>query len=219
LIARAEIERDKNGHLWFEFNAGQNLLSSSYMKLFSLQKTAMLLTISANLLAANVSSADLASQSPLWKRSISHVYVCSETDEVSSVNLEAFYAAIPQVSAQFSDGWKQPHAEQTHSGEIVIVSIAPQEYSADLESCLKGITFFQTQWIGDIAQQAREIGTVPEYLVNTPLGKYYEPLDASWAYKYGDGVVLSSYIYQSKEHFSYEDAMRGSLQFQGSPKN
>jgi hypothetical protein len=188
------------------------------MKLFSLQKNALLLMLSTNLLAANTSNADLASSSLLWKRSISHVYVCSETKEISSVNLEDFYAAIPQVSAQFNDGWKQAHDEQTHNGDIVIVSIAPQEYSSNLENCLKGIAFFQTQWIEDITQQASEIGTVPEYLANTPLGKHYEPLNASWVYRYGDGVVFSSYIYQSTEHFSYDDAVWGALQFQGQSK-
>ena len=188
------------------------------MNFFSLKKTAMVLALSTNLLAANISSADLAAPSPLWERSISHVYVCSDTDEISSMNLEEFYADIPQVSAYFKDGWEQPHAEQTHRDDIVIVSIAPQKYSSDLENCLEGITFFPRQWIEDIAQQASEIGTVPEYLANTPLGKHYEPLNAFWIYRYGDGVVLSSYIYQSEEHFSYEDAVRGALQFQGSSK-
>lgn len=183
------------------------------MRLISSQESAMLLILSTSVLAAVSSSAELAMQSPLWKRSISHVYVCSENNSISAIDLETFYAAVPQVSAKFSDGWDKPGDQQTHIGDIVIVSIAPQGFSPNLKECLKGLNLFQEQWMEDIAQQAREVGTVPEYLANTPSGKYIEPLNAFWIYRYGEGVAFSSYIYQSEEHFSYGYAVKGALQF------
>lgn len=170
------------------------------------------------LVMAGASKADLVSPSPIWKRDITHVYVCSAVEEITSDTLESFYAQIPQtnMSAEFHNGWSDSNDEYKTSGEVVIVSIAPQEYDSSVSDCLNGIPYFQESWLEDILTQANEIGTVPEYLANTPLGKHYEPLKASWIYRYGDGAILSSYIYQSSEHFSHEDALSGALQFKNS---
>lgn len=184
----------------------------------SSQKIAFVLALSTHVLSANISNADLVTPLPLWAQSSLYVYVCSDTEKISSMHLEEFYADIPQVSANFKGGSEQPFVEQAHYGDIVIVSIAPQRYSINLKHCLEKITFFPRQWIEEITQHANEIGTVPENLANTPLGKYYEPLNASWKYRYSDGVVLSSYVYLSEKYFSYEDAVRGALQFYGSSK-
>ena len=183
------------------------------MQLFFKIKITALMIICAAFVVADTAKADLASPSPLWERPISHVYVCSDTEKVSSKDLENFYAEVPQVSAQFYDGWNEPNDEKTHYGDVVIVVIASQELSSDLVDCLKSIPSFRTQWLEGMTKQAGEIGTVPEYLSNTPLGEYYEPLNASWSYSYSDSAVISSYIYQDIEHFSFEDAVRGALQF------
>ena len=188
------------------------------MKLFFKIKITALITICTSFAAADTAKADWGVQPPLWERPISHVYVCSDTERVSSKSLENFYAEVSQISAQFHDGWNEPKDEKTHYDNDVIVAISSKEISSDLLDCLKRIPSFRTQWLESMAKQADKIGTVPEYLANTPLGEYYEPLTASWSYSYADGSVLSSYIYQDIEHFSYEDVMRGTLQFNGSSK-
>jgi len=184
------------------------------MKFFSLQTTAMVLALSTNLLAANISNADLAEPSPLWERPISHVYVCSDTESISSKIIEDFYAEVPQVSAQFYDGWNEPNDEKAPYDDVVIVAIALQDYSSDLEACLEEINFFQSRWLEGMAKQAKVVGTVPEFLANSSHGQYFHPLGASWAYRYDNRVIFASYIYQNIEQFSYEDAVRGALQFQ-----
>lgn len=176
----------------------------------------VLITIFSIFAVTNTKKADSASPPRLWQRPISYVYVCSDNERVSAKSLDAFYTEVAKISAQFHDDWIETNDNKTHFGIFVIVAISSKEISSDLADCLKRIPLFQMQWLEGMNKQAGEIGTVPAYLANLPLGDYYEPLTASWTYSYNDSAVLSSYIYQDIEHFSYEDAVRGALQFQGS---
>lgn len=190
----------------------------SPMKLFFQMKITTLVTIFTSFAVTDTAKSDLVFPPPLWQRPISHVYVCSDTERVSSKSLENFYTDVTQISVQFHDGWNEPKDEKTHYDNDVIVAISSKELRPEFLDCLKSIPSFRAQWLESMAKQSDEIGTVPEYLANTPLGEYYEPLTASWSYSYVDGAVLSSYLYQDIEHFSYEDAVHGALQFRESFK-
>lgn len=170
------------------------------------------------LVTAGASNADLIAQFPIWERNITHVYVCSLAETISPATLEEYYANKPEanISAEFHDGWSYSNDEKITAGVVVIVSIAPQESNRMVEDCLQRFPFFQESWFEDIRSQSREIGTVPEYLANTPLGDYYKPLKASWIYRYSDATILSSYTYQSPEYLVNEEVLAGALQFKAS---
>ena len=186
------------------------------MQLFFKLKFTTLTTICSAFVFSDTAKADFVSSTPLlWERPISHVYVCSDTEKMSAKDLENFYAEVPQVSAHFYDGWSEPHDEYTPYDGVVIVAIASQHYSSDLEACLEEIDLFHRGWIKGVIKQAKVIGTVPEFLANSPHGQYFYPLGASWAYRYDNRVVFASYMYQDIENFSYEDAVHGALQFKG----
>ena len=87
-------------------------------------------------------------------------------------NLERGDGAERRGVGQFSARWGLPRqrpnttpdtATKRATWGVSVVSDVSIDGTVwcDLENCLKGIAFFQTQWIEDITQQASEIGTVP----------------------------------------------------------